>query len=160
MTETDGITKEALNDYLDDKTNIQTSRSNQIDFIMKTQERTLLDKLFSKMHPGCLRASIFNLSILSIGAGCLALPQRFMQLSILVGVIVVIIAEISAFWTLQIIIEAGRKKGLTEHSKVILEYCGYRWSIFGHVTIIVCIFGYLIVYQIIGKFKYFKLYLS
>lgn len=152
MTDFERDTKEGLNNQNEeDLRNSVESEKDEVDLIMKSNERTIFDKMFSRMHPGSLRASIFNLSILSIGVGCLSLPQRFMQISVIVGIIVVISAGLLAYWTLQIIIEAGRKKGITEYSKVILEYCGYRWSVFADITIIVYIFGILIVYQIIGK---------
>lgn len=133
--------------------------------IRDDKKRTLCAKYFSKMDPGSLRSSIFSLSILAIGVGCLALPQKFGQLSLALCSIQIVIAAISTYWTINLIIEAGRKKGLTVYSHVIEEFCGRNWAIFFDVVIIIYVFGVLITYQIIiyklvGSFIYMIFYLN
>ena len=43
---------------------------------------------------------MFNLSILSLGIGCLALPQKVGQMSLVVSPFVIIIAGLANAWTL------------------------------------------------------------
>ena len=71
--------------------------------------RTLYQRIFGKVDPGSIRGSIFNLAILSLGSGLLALPQKFGQMSILVSIIDIMLAGIAAYWTLNIMILASDK---------------------------------------------------
>lgn len=109
---------------------------------------------FSPLGPGSLRASIFNLSILSIGVGVLALPEQFGKLSILFGAIATIIAGFLTYWSLNLIISAGHKKGINEYGKVVEEFCGSGWALFLNITITVHLTGVIIVYEIISKQTY------
>ncbi len=113
-------------------------------------KRTMCDKYFSKPGPGSLRSSIFNLSLLAIGVGCLALPQKVGQLSLVLWSILILFAAFSTYLALDIIIEAGRKKELSVYAQVIEEYCGKKWGILYDGTIILYVFGVLITYQIIA----------
>ena len=63
-------------------------------------KRNFLKRTFSKLTPGSLRGSVFNLSILSLGIGCLALPQKVGQMSLVVSPFVIIIAGLANAWTL------------------------------------------------------------
>lgn len=133
--------------------NDEVNQENQIGEIpnMNPSKRTMCGKYFSKVEAGSLRASIFSLSILSIGVGCLALPQSFSQISVLLCGVEVICAALSTYWTLGIIIEAGRKKEIRNYSLLIAEYCGKGWAVFFDVVIVIYVFGILILYQIISK---------
>lgn len=125
---------------------------NEIEIIDdQNNKRTMCGKYFSKIEPGSLRASVFSLSILSIGIGCLALPKVFGQVSIMMCSILVILSAIATYWTLGIIIEAGRKKNLNVYSVVISEYCGYGWSVFYDCIMVLYLYGVLIIFQIISK---------
>lgn len=115
--------------------------------------RKWYQNVFSKVQPGSIRASIFSLSILSIGTGCLSLPQRFGQLSVLLCSILVVLAGFAAYWTLDLLIYASLKSGETTYSKVIAKICGPRWAKFLDITMIIYIYGVLIIYQIISKLK-------
>lgn len=117
-------------------------------------EKPACQRYFSPLGEGSLRSSIFSLSILSVGVGCLAIPQRFGQLSIVLATIIIIVACASTYWTLDVIIIAGRKKQLTVYSAVIKEFCGPRWAVFLDVTLIIYTLGIMIAYQIISKYSH------
>ena len=109
------------------------------------------EKYFSKLEPGSLRSSIFSLSILSIGIGCLALPQKFGQVSILAMTIMLIFVCGMTYITMDIIIIAARKKNLTVYAHVIEEYCGKNWAVLYDVANILFVVGIILAYQIISK---------
>lgn len=123
-------------------------------------KKTIIDRYFGKIEPGSMRGSILSLSILSAGVGCLSLPQRVGQLSVLLCSIEIILGGIAAAWTLQKLIEAGRKANTSEYSTTITHYLGNKWSVFGNIIIIIYIFGKMIVYQIICKLLLTLIYTS
>jgi len=64
------------------------------------ENRIWYEKYISTIHPGSIRASIFSLSILCMGTGCLILPLRFSQLSIVFCFLEIILIGFLANWTL------------------------------------------------------------
>jgi amino acid permease len=111
--------------------------------------KTLRQRLFSKIDAGSIRGSIFNLSILSLGSGCLALPQKFGQMSMLVAIIDIIIAGIAAYWTLNILIQSADKYKIHNYS-ILAEKLHGKWlSLLLDITILVYIFGIMVLYQVI-----------
>lgn len=108
--------------------------------------KTFFNRFFSEIKPGSLRASIFTLSIVSIGIGCLAIPSVISDISIAFGVVVVILAAIITFWTLDIIIQAGKIKKLSVYSHIIEEYLGRKFSISYDVAMLITLFGVIIIY--------------
>ena len=50
-------------------------------------KRTFTQRAFGKMEAGSLRGSIFAISSIALGTGCLSLPIRFTQLGLLGGII-------------------------------------------------------------------------
>ena len=111
----------------------------------------MCDRYFSKMDPGSLRSSIFSLTILCIGVGCLALPKVFSQQSIGLSITMILLGSFATYWTLDIIIIAGRKKDIGTYTGVIQYYCGKSWGLLFDITIIIYIMGIMIVYQITGN---------
>jgi len=122
------------------KTNIQSI----------SDSKTLYQRIFGKIDPGSIRGSIFNLAILSLGSGLLALPQKFGQMSIVVSIIDIILAGIAAYWTLNIMILASEKYKIYNYSELVNHLYGKGLSLVLDITILVYIFGVLILYQVIG----------
>ena len=119
--------------------------------IDKNYEKPICDRYFSKMDPGSLRSSIFSLTIISVGVGTLALPQKFAQISVGLCLIMILIGACTTYWTLDILIIAGRKCKLSNYSDVIKNYCGKFWGLLYDINIIIYLVGILIVYQITGN---------
>lgn len=111
--------------------------------------RTFFNRYFSKMEPGSLRASIFTLSIVSIGIGCLTLPKVLTSMSITGGIIFILLGGLLAYWTLNILIQAGRLKQLSVYSHVIEAYLGKSFALIYDVTISFTLYGVIIIYTII-----------
>jgi len=117
------------------------------------EDRNWYKNFVSKVFPGSIRASVFSLSILSIGTGCLSLPQRVGQMSVLACCIFILIGGISAYWTLKLLIIASIRCKETTYSKVISKLCGSIWAKVLDYSILVYIFGVLIIYQTLSKLK-------
>lgn len=130
---------------------------NEIQEISPSNKKSMCDKYFSKLEPGSLRSSIFSLSILTVGIGCLALPERNGQISVLLMIIMLIIATLVSYFTLDIVINAARHKGLGVYSHVIEEFCGRGWAILFDASNCLFIIGIIITYQIISKHKLYIL---
>lgn len=131
----------------------EESQNNVEENAIAISKRNWYQRCFSSIKPGSVRASIFNLSILTVGTGCLALPQRFGQLSVLLSTIEIILSSFIAYWTLDLLIYASIKSGETSYSKVIRKLLGNKWANFLDGIIVVHISGVLIIYQIIGISK-------
>lgn len=164
MTEIKDISLNTINSelkFIDDKSFVEQNEK----FIGSDEEpapdenETLNNKnwfhrTFGKLGPGSMRASIMNLSILSIGIGTLTIPNKFSKLSILFCSLVVIIAGIATYITLNMVVSAGRKKKLSDYSAVVNAYLGRRAGVFLDVIVVMNLTGINILYQIISKFKF------
>lgn len=113
-------------------------------------QKNFLIRTFSKIEPGSMRGSIFNLVILAIGIGSLSLPQQVSNLGVLLWLILMIITAILTNWTIGVLIKAARERNLTNYSQTVEEYLGKKWSILYDINMIIYIFGMLVSYQIIG----------
>lgn len=125
--------------------------SNSLDVLQEDKKRPLFNRIFGKIGSGSLRASVLNLSILSIGIGTLTIPKKFEQFSLLFCVFVIIISGIATFITLNFLITAGKDEKLTDFSQVVRHYCGKGWGLFLDVTVVVYLTGTNILFQIISK---------
>jgi sodium-coupled neutral amino acid transporter 11 len=111
--------------------------------------KSLRQRLFGRIDPGSIRGSIFNLAILSLGSGCLALPKKFGQMSIAVALIDIILAGIAAYWTLSIMIISSEKHQIYNYSKLVKTLYGRWLSLLLDFTMLIYIFGVMILYQVI-----------
>ena len=75
----------------------------------KTDKRTWCQRTFGKMNPGSLRGSIFNLCILSLGTGLLAIPQKVGYMSVILAPIIISLAGLANYWSLKVLVEMSLK---------------------------------------------------
>jgi len=113
--------------------------------------KSLMNRIFSRMNEGSLRGSIFAMSSLALGTGCLALPLRFGQMSIVGAVVMLILGSMAAYWSLVIMIEASRKTNTMDYSRLVKESLGPKLALILDLTILIYILGILISYQVISK---------
>jgi len=111
--------------------------------------RSIRDRYFSKIEAGSVRGSIFAMSSLALGTGCLAIPIQFQQMSVLAGMIMLVLAAIASYWSLSIMIMASRKSGAKDYSKLVFIIFGKGLSSFLDLIILIYIFGILVSYQVI-----------
>lgn len=128
-----------------------TSSVSDIEKIPENERKTFLKRYFSKMGPGSLRGSIFNLSIVSIGIGALTLPKTYADLGLFASLIFTVFFAFASYWTLNMIVYAARKSDLVIYGQVCEHYLGKAGSYVYDIANIILLFGVITVYQIIRK---------
>jgi hypothetical protein len=155
MTKTDEQIVDQLNDN-HDRDNLINSQDRESHADLKDEsssdrKRTLYQRLFSKMEAGSLRGSVFAMSSLALGTGCLALPQKFEQMSLLAALIVIILGSFAAYWSLTLMIKASNKTKTYDYSRLVKEELGKGPSLMLDIVILIYIIGILISYQCISN---------
>ena len=112
-------------------------------------KRTWCQRTFGKMGPGSLRGSIFNLCILSLGTGLLAIPQKIGYMSMVLSPIIIILSGLANFWSLVILVDMSIKFKAKNYESIVYKLLGNKTSIF--LGIIMCVnqTGIIILYQVI-----------
>jgi hypothetical protein len=131
------------------------THTNQLDD-ENPSRKSIMQRFFSPMEEGSLRASIFAMSSLALGTGCLALPQKFGQMSFVGALVTILFAALSAFWSLRIMIITSKKIKCDEYSKCVSFSFGKKAANFLDMVTIVYIFGILISYQVISKVYFYN----
>ena len=120
--------------------------------IDKTEARkSILQRYFSSIEEGSLRGSIFNMTSLALGTGCLTMPLQFNQMSIFGGMMVMIFASLATIWSLNILILSSLKFDVYDFSKVVKKIVGSKAALILDLTILIYIFGIMISYQVVSK---------
>ena len=105
--------------------------------------------IIAKVGSGSLTSGIFNLCILSLGTGSLALPQKIGYMSLFFSPIIIILSGLVNYWTLSILSSASKKYNINSYEGIVSSLFGKLLSIF--LSIIMCISqtGTIILYQVI-----------
>ena len=136
----------------DEKENSLSTNDNEqtLSIIEKSiDKRSIFKKLFSKIEEGSLRGCIFNLCILSLGTGCLALPQKIQYITIFFSPIIIILAGIANIWSLLLLSEMSSKYHITKYDELVKKLLGKSLSLFLDITMILNQSGMIILYQVI-----------
>ena len=112
-------------------------------------DRNWMRRTFGKMSPGALRGSIFSLSILSLGIGSLAIPQKIGIMGIILSPIFIILSGFANLWSLKILGNMRLKYNLKKYEQVIKHLFGNGMSIFVGIIMIINQTGVIILYQVI-----------
>lgn len=112
-------------------------------------KKTCCQRLLGKMGAGSLSGCIFNMCILSLGTGCLSLPQKVGYLSLVFTPIAVAIAGAANIWTLLCLSSISCKYNINNYSELVKHLYGKALGVFLDVVIIIYAFGILILYQVI-----------
>ena len=117
--------------------------------IEEIDTRTCFQKTFGKMGPGSMRGCIFNLCILSLGTGCLALPQKVGYMSMAATPIVIFVSGAINYWTLTILGDVARKHKLRKYEDAVTKLFNEKLSHFLGIVMILNQSGMIILYQVI-----------
>jgi len=117
--------------------------------VEEIDNRTCFQKTCGKMGPGSLRGCVFNLCILSLGTGCLALPQKVGYMSMLATPIVIFVSGAINYWTLTILGDAGRKYKLRKYEDIVSRLFSQELSKFLSIVMVLNQTGMIILYQVI-----------
>ena len=113
------------------------------------EKRSCLKRTFGKMNPGSLRGSIFNLCILSLGTGLLAIPQKIGYMSIILSPIIIILSGLANFWSLNILVNMSLKFNLNTYESIVDRLLGNKISLFLGIIMSINQIGIIILYQVI-----------
>jgi hypothetical protein len=148
-------TDEQIQDYVNEKDPnevnlVKRNTDEQTIEDSRGSRRSLTERFFSKIEAGSLRGSIFAMSSLALGTGCLALPLQFKNMSLFLALIVVVLSGLAAYWSLSIMIISSIKHKSHDYSKLVFHVYGKCFSMILDITILIYIFGVLISYQVIS----------
>ena len=115
----------------------------------KNDERSWCKRTFGKMNPGSLRGSIFNLCILSLGTGLLAIPQKIGYMSIVFSPVIIILSGFANYWSLIILVNMSIKLKLKNYESIVKNLLGKKLSLFLGIIMSVNQSGIIILYQVI-----------
>ena len=115
----------------------------------EVETRTCPQRTCGPMGPGSMRGCIFNLCILSLGTGSLALPQKIGYMSLLVSPIVIFISGAINYWTLTILGDVARKHKIRKYEEVVSKLFNEKLSHFLGIVMVLNQSGMIILYQVI-----------
>ena len=117
--------------------------------VEEIDKRTWCKRTFGKMNPGSLRGSIFNLCILSLGTGLLAIPQKIGYMSIVLSPIIIILSGVANYWSLNILVNMSIKFKLKNYESIVKQLLGNKLSLFLGIIMSINQSGIIILYQVI-----------
>lgn len=119
------------------------------EYIDERDKRSWFQRTFGKMNPGSLRGSIFNLCILSLGTGLLAIPQKIGYMSIVLSPIIIILSGLANYWSLNILVNMSIKFNLKTYESIVKQLLGKNISVFLGIIMSINQSGIIILYQVI-----------
>ena len=150
------VSKESVNEDMTLKNNhlkIENSNTKTSSFtdeeVEEIDNRTCFQRTCGKMEPGSMRGCIFNLCILSLGTGSLALPQKMGYMSLVAAPVVIFVSGAINYWTLTILGDVGRKHKLRKYEDVVSKLFSKNLSKFLAVVMVLNQSGMIILYQVI-----------
>ena len=155
MKQADNLTTEEftsstsnINENISLKTNIKSYPISYEEH-EEVETRTCPQRTCGPMGPGSMRGCIFNLCILSLGTGSLALPQKIGYMSLLVSPIVIFVSGAINYWTLTILGDVARKHKIRKYEEVVSKLFNEKLSHFLGIVMVLNQSGMIILYQVI-----------
>ena len=125
----------------------------------ESKNAKLLERMLHPIQYGSLRGSIFGLSSMCLEAGALVLAIRCKQFGLINFLLALVLGGLCAYWTLVMMIKAGRSVKQRDYSKTVKAILGNRAGIYVDLNIAIYLLGavisfQVIIYQIIGAVTY------
>ena len=133
----------------DDENKKINCKHKHVEAIVSGNKRSLFHKIFGPMEAGSVRGSIFNMVILSMGTGMLALPKYISNTSLVLSCLLIIGISICVWWSLLLLSKSCEKNKKYNYSKLIELLYGKKLSILFDIIVILYSFGVLILYNCI-----------
>ena len=157
-----GRNPEELNKTLDDMWTLHMyGRRNPSEKIVPFESKNarFFERILHPMQYGSLRGSIFGLSSMCLEAGSMVLAVRCKEFGMVNFLIFIVLGGLVAYWTLVMMIKAGKNMKEKNYSKVVKEILGKKVGFLVDVNIALYLFGALIsfqviIYQMIGAVVY------
>lgn len=110
-------------------------------------EKNCCQRWFSGIKEGSLRGSIFTLSSVTFGVGCLAFPKAFADVGLLIGITLFSVSAILSYISLKYLLSAGIEKNVLNYNNLIELASGRKLRIFADINNILLCLGVIMVYQ-------------
>ena len=125
----------------------------------ESKKANIFERMLHPIQYGSLRGSIFGLSSMCLEAGSLVLAIRCKQFGLINFLLAIILGGLCAYWTLVMMIRAGRNIKERNYSKVVKITLGNKVGVFMDCNITIYLLGavisfQVIIYQIIGAVTY------
>jgi hypothetical protein len=115
--------------------------------------RSLFQRVLGPVDAGSIRGSIFNLTIFCLGSGCLNIPQKIGQMSLIVAAIDICLSGLATYMTLNLLILSSKKAKTFNYGEVVEDYFGRIASYILTISCLIYTFGVLILYMVVSNKK-------
>ena len=120
-----------------------------IDDMPESFSRNIFDRIFGKMRKGSLRGSIFAMTSLSIGTGCLSFTSKVIKFGFVWFGVFLLISAFAIYWSLVGMIRVSRKYGDLEYSSSVKKILGRIPALIIDIMTAFYSFGIIITYEVI-----------
>jgi amino acid permease len=138
----------------DSKENMQLTKSNFIesqffndDYEGEEQTLNCFQRFFNPIKAGSLRGSVITFASMCFGTAGLSLPVGMANVGLITGTLMFISLTLVCYWSLYILLQAGRNKKIYNYSKLVEECINPKTSLIVDVTNIIFCLGVLLTFQ-------------
>mmetsp|Transcript_294 Transcript_294/g.176 ORF Transcript_294/g.176 Transcript_294/m.176 type:complete len:135 (+) Transcript_294:198-602(+) len=104
-----------------------------------------------QIRPGGMKASIFSLIIICMGAGTLTIPYSFYENGIVVGVILQVLGAAASLYTGWLVVICCARVNATRYEDIAQATYGTLASRITSVCMLLCLLGFVISYIVLFK---------
>ena len=130
-----------------------SNEENETDF-EKIPKPNFIMRVKNKLAPGTLHGSMFSLALITLGSACLALPQKYDQMTLFAGIIATILGGIITYWTLNLLIISGLKHDIFDYSRLLKNLYGDAFGKILDIVIVIYTLGVQMLYLVICNIVY------
>jgi len=112
-----------------------------------TPIKTCFKRYFGSIGPGSLRGGIFAMASITFGSGCLSFPNAVKSSGPVLSIFIFCIVLAVSYWTLTLLIKAGRKLQLNDYNDLIVATIGNKFRVFSDINNILLCLGTIMSYQ-------------
>jgi amino acid permease len=111
------------------------------------QRKSWIERYFSPLSSGSLRGSIISIAAMCFGPASLSFPIALTNVGLIPGSLMFFILTSISIWSINILLETGRKMKIMNYSKLIKECLGDKMLLISDINNMVFCFGIIMAYQ-------------
>lgn len=117
------------------------------DYELDRKNLNCCKRYFSPIRGGSLRGSVITLASMCFGTAGLSLPIGMANVGLIPGTIMFLCLSLTCYWSLNILLAAGRAKKVMNYGKLVGLILGSRMSFLLDITNLTFCFGVLMIYE-------------
>lgn len=129
--------------------NTETLKFFEDDFELERKNLNCCERYFSPIRGGSLRSSIITFASICFGTCGLSLPVAMTNVGLIPGTMMFIGLTLICYWSLYILLLAGRAKKVLNYSKLVELLLGSKMAFILDISNWIFCFGVLMVYQFV-----------